>query len=172
MDKIITAHDYSKEEGADGSVKGRIKNFQVGWRNRGAIVQIDEAVEGKPVYAEINQGAWIAFCECNGAEFVSPAEPVFFCCSCVNRANQSKLRPVIFPDNVAEIEAEVLKRPVNDVRGITDKDRAFLASPLVTFKDAQGGEHPATRSWVPGETVDDLKKQNKMINDELKKAGK
>ena len=172
MDKIITAHDYSKDEGAGGRILPRIKKFQEGWRNRGAIIQVDEAVEGKPVYAEINQGAWIAQCECGGAEFVAPDEPVFFCCSCVNRANQSKLRPVIFPDDIAAIEAELLSRKVNDVRGITDKERAFLATPLITFKDEQGGEHPATRSWVPGETVEDLKKQNKMIKDELKKAGK
>jgi hypothetical protein len=162
MDRIITAQDYSKDEGADGTARGRIKKMQELHRNRGAVVNIEWAVEGAPVVAQINQGAWIAKCECGGAEFVLPTEPIFFCWGCCNRKNGSKLRPVTFPKNHREIEDEVLKREVDDQRGITDKDRAYNARPLVVFAD-ENGEHPASRSWVPGETVATLRKQNKLV---------
>lgn len=169
LNRIITAKDYSRDEGADGTVLGRIKKEQEKWRMRGTIVQIKQDPSGTAVYAEINQGAWIAQCECGGAEFVDPAEPIFFCWGCVNRANGGYLRTVVFPENREAIESEILKRPVNDVRGVSEKDRAFLSMPVVVIVDEENGtQHPATRSWIPGETVEDLRIQNMLIDDILK----
>ncbi len=165
VDHIITAKDYSREEGADGTVAGRLKKMQQAKRLRGIIVQIREmdAPRGNPVYAQINQGAWIAPCECGGAEFVSPDEPIFFCWGCVNRENNGYVRKVIFPEAIEDIERLVLARKVDDLRGVTDKDRAFLAKPLLAFTDENGVEQYATRSWIPGETVQMLEEQNRLI---------
>lgn len=165
LQRIITAKDYSADERADGSVLGRIRKIQESWRRKNKMVQVNFPAQGSAVEAQINQGAWIGVCECGGAEFVAPEEPVFFCWGCVNRMNNGYVRPVTFPEDMAEIEAELIKRPVNDVRGVTDKDRAYLATPLVMIVDEEGKQYPATRSWVPGETVEDLQRQNTLIEE-------
>lgn len=165
---IITAKDYSRIEGADGSVIGRLQKMQQRGRARNRFVKIEFDVRGKALNAEINQGAWVAMCECGGVEFVDPDEPIFFCWDCVNRSNGGHVRPVLFPENRQEIEAAVLEREVDDVRGITDADRAFSARPLVSILDDKGNLYPATRSWVPGESAEQLREQNKFIANAIK----
>ena len=49
------------------------------------------------VDARVDHNRWIADCECGGAEYVDPDEPIFFCFSCNNLAFNGKLRPVVFP---------------------------------------------------------------------------
>lgn len=170
VDHIITARHYSKSEGADGTVVGRLKKMQEAYRRKSKFIVINGVDEprGGVVRAQINQGAWIGTCECGGAEFVDPTEPIFFCWNCVNRANGGYVRPVEFPENREEIERAVLKRRVDDVRGITDEDRAFLARPLITFT-GDGRFYPATRSWIPGESVETIREQNEFIENALKK---
>lgn len=60
-------------------------------------IQVKDVVCKQPVIARIDHGRWIADCECQGAEYVDPDEPVFFCLSCLNAAHQGALRPVVFP---------------------------------------------------------------------------
>ena len=182
LDHIITAKHYG------GSARGYIRKLQKEiHQGRGIAVTIkglDDKPSGAPVTARIWQGQWIADCECNGACFVDPDEPVFFCFSCGNRANGQKPRPVIFPPEAERLEIErlLLERPVDDMAGLTDNERAGLAKPLL-FKQLEYTEPmvdngtallmiargleiprrtvsqtlPLTRSWEPGQTIADLK---------------
>lgn len=176
VDYIITAKHYAEREGAGGSVKKRILKWREKMhKNKGEAVQVKgiDAPSGEVVQARIWQGQWIAECECGGNEFVDPDEPIFFCFSCGNRKNDQYVRPVVFPENHKDIEAAVLARPVNDMRGITDLERAGLAAPLLYVETEEGEIKPLTRSWSPGETLADLHKQNHVIkkwHDELKKG--
>jgi len=110
---------------------------------------------GAAVRARIDQGRWIADCECGGASFVDPDFQSFMCFSCGNRENGGRARPVEFPADRAAIEAVILARPVNDMAGLTDTDRAGMARPMIIV-DGKGG---LARNWLPGETVADLREQ-------------
>jgi len=160
---IVTAKHYG------GSARGYIRKMQNDiHKNRGIAVTIkklDDAPNGNPVKALIWQGQWIAECEwCNGATFVDPDEPVFFCFGCGNRANGSQPRPVIFPAEYRKIEELILSRPVNDMAGLTDLERAGMSRAILFVEkrtlDEKGTEVtvtlPLSRSWEPGESVEDL----------------
>lgn len=185
VDYIVTAKHYG-----DGSARGYIRKSQRSFHKRGipvTIKNLDEEPTGVPLYARIWNGQWIADCECNGASFVDPDEPVFFCFTCGNRANGQKPRPVIFPpeEERKEIEQLLLARPVDDLAGLTDLERAGMAKPLVFVQieeqvielepldlKADLKEMPVlrtmkrllplTRSWEPGESVDDLRQQQEV----------
>lgn len=176
VDYIITAKHYG------GSARGYIKKQQQAiHRQRGIAITIKDLEKdptGVPVSARIWQGQWIADCECNGASFVDPEEPVFFCFSCANRANGGKPRPVIFPPHEERLEIErlLLERPVDDLAGLTDLERAGMARPVIFVEVAISDQRsavsppaadarsetrvlPLVRSWAPGETVEDLHRQ-------------
>lgn len=68
---------------------------------------IAEGIAESPVVARLDFRRWVADCECGGAEYVSPDEPLFFCQSCGNSGNHGQLRPVVFPERRDEIEAAV-----------------------------------------------------------------
>ena len=163
VDYIVTAKHYG------GSGRGYIRKMQQDLhRGKGIAVTIkglDQEPTGAAVYARIWQGQWIADCECRSASFVDPDEPVFFCFGCGNRMNGNKPRPVIFPPEVERLEIErlILERPVDDLAGLTDLERAGMAKPvLVVQKETPDGQNvflPMTRSWEPGETIEDLHAQ-------------
>lgn len=174
VDRIITAKDYDR---AHGSGKGSALAWIFACRDRikkerGIFVIIMEggAPGGTPVQARIWQGQWIADCECGGASFVDPDEPIFFCFSCGNRRAGGNCRAVIFPDKDtrAEIERLLLDRPVDDMAGLTDLERVGLARPLIVIEGAGG----LARNWQPGETADDLREQNKPVEAWRKKLKK
>lgn len=166
VSRVITAKDYARREGV-GSVLARIEKLAAGIKRRGGAqvrLAAGEAT-GFAVLARIEFGQWLARCdECGGAEMVDPDEPIYFCFGCGNRANNGRLRPVVFPAAAerAEIERLVLERPVDDRRGLDDLDRAFQAKPLLF---AQVGEAllPLSRSWEPGESVEELERQNEAV---------
>lgn len=167
VDRIIRMRDYSLRYGGGGTVRGFVRVWRERMRNGSGVVinvrGLDEDARGKAVLARIWQGQWVAECDaCGGNEFVDPGEPVFFCFGCGNRENNSYLRPVEFPENWAEIEAVILERPVRDRRGVTDLERAGLAQPAVIVK-VDGVPFPLVRSWMPGESVDELRKQNNVL---------
>ena len=92
------------------------------------------------VYAYINHGKWIIECpspgsSCSAAILGHPDMPEFFCPSCGNAVWDGKWLHVVFPDEttVHQIEALLSVRP--DI---------------------------TSRNWVPPETVDDLKLENKV----------
>lgn len=149
VNRIITAKDY-------GGVRAYIAKSQKDLHRRGVNVQViglDADPTGTPVLARIWQGQWIADCECGGAGFVDPDEPKFFCFGCGNRAHGNRVRPVTFPpaEIRMEIERLVLLRPVNDVAGLTDLERAGLAKPLL-----HAGKIALARNWNPGQSIEDL----------------
>lgn len=200
VDYIITAKHYG------GSAREYIRKMQRAIHRRGVPVNVrnlEAEPTGIPVLARIWQGQWIADCECNGACFVDPEEPVFFCFTCGNRANDQQPRPVIFPpeEERKEIERLLLERPVNDLGGLTDLERAGLAKPVLfvevqqlavpsspkddigdVVSDPTRGESldpasppvvqtlPLTRSWEPGESIEDLHRQQDVPISEWHKA--
>jgi len=182
VDRIITAKDYG------GSARAYIRKQQQNVQRRGVAVTIkdlDKEPVGAPVTARIWQGQWIADCECNGASFVDPDEPVFFCFSCGNRAHGQKPRPVIFPPMIERLEIErlLLERPVDDLAGLTDMERAGMAKPLLyaeidvddgpdvesAMRAMASGQEikprtrkmtvPLTRSWEPTQSIADLHRE-------------
>lgn len=154
---IITAKHYG------GSARKYIRKMQQDvHRQRGVAVTIkdlDAEPIGVPVTARIWQGQWIADCECTSASFVDPEEPIFFCFGCGNRSNGSKPRPVIFPPTAERLEIErlLLERPVDDLAGLTDNERAGMARPLLVMEDLNGQPRPLVRAWEPGQTPADLR---------------
>jgi hypothetical protein len=183
VNRIISAKDYG------GSARKYIRRQQqLVLATRGVsmtIKDLDQEPTGSPVRARIWQGQWIAECECNGASFVDPDEPIFFCFSCGNRAHGQKPRPVIFPQTFERLEIErlLLERPVNDLAGLNDMERAGMAKPIlyveVEVDDgpdidsamqamANGKEIkprtrkltvPLTRSWEPHQSIADLHRE-------------
>lgn len=154
-DYIITAKHYG------GSAKHYIKKIQQQIHRRGVAVTVrdlDAEPTGVPVAARIWQGQWIADCECMSASFVDPDEPLFFCFGCGNRMNAGKPRPVLFPPESErrEIERLLLERPVDDLAGLTDNERAGMARPVLHVEGENGTLHPLVRAWEPGQSVEDL----------------
>lgn len=115
---------------------------------------------GPPVHARVDYSVWLADCECGGAEFVTESDPIFFCFSCGNREFGGHARPVIFPKNVAAISDELEKRAMREFGGSTELQKARLSRPQEPY---------LSRSWNPGETVEDLASQRKASNKMSKK---
>lgn len=155
VDYIITAKHYGGGN-ATGYIELQRMKIQ---KSRGIIIPIEYKPSKHAVQARIWQGQWVADCECGGCSFVDPDEPIFFCFGCGNRADNNRVREVVFPKDYKTIESLLLDRPVDDAMGLDDKERAGMAKPLI-FVEGKGG---LSRNWNPGETIDDIKKQNAPI---------
>ena len=154
MDRIITALDYAKINNCK-TVKGYLEKTCQKMGKR-LDTPINGKPTGKPVYAELNFGRWIARCQnCKGAEDVEPNEPIFYCFSCGNYVNSGKPRRVIFPKDREEIEKEIMKRPIKSRGGANYLERQVNAIPKVRTEEGL-----LSRSWMPGETLDEIKRQN------------
>jgi hypothetical protein len=57
--------------------------------------------------------------------------------------------------NIDEIEKALLDRPVNDMAGITDLERASASQPMIIIE----GQGALWREWRPGERIEDLMQQ-------------
>lgn len=163
VQRLITAKDYCAREGAK-SIKDRIMKLHARRQKKSKIplpIKIDDLSQ-RTVKARIELGQVIADCECGGAEFVDRDEPIFYCFQCFNRKDGGALRPVIFPSDSdwAEISRLVLMRPVDDIRGLDDADRAANAKAIIYIESADGRHLPLTRTWMPGETIDNLRAEN------------
>ncbi len=96
---VITAKTIARRDGC---------KTVTDWIKKAALrrnVRVSPAVCDAQVVARIDHGRWIADCECKGAEYVDPDEPVFFCFSCLNAGCRGALRPVKFPP--AEIREQI-----------------------------------------------------------------
>jgi hypothetical protein len=162
---IITAKDYAQRERAL-NVKDRIKKMCDNMVFRGVMDTpfVDCEPEGKPIEAEINFGQWVARCDnpgCNGCEAVDPDEPIFYCFSCGNSDNHGKPKPVVFPrkKDRKEIAELLLERPIKKGKATHNIERITVKAVPLVF-DELGC---LSRSWFPGETVDDIKEQNKSV---------
>lgn len=162
LDYFITSRHYAQQMGCESSMERIMKMREAIHLSKHIILHIQaNKIASDPVCGFIENGQWIARCECGGCEFVDPDEPVFFCFSCCNRAYNGMIRNVKFPDYETrqEIERLLLLRPVDDIRGITDLERAGLARALIVVQIDEDATMPLTRSWNVGETLDDLHNQ-------------
>lgn len=138
-EKIYTAKDRAQEMGF-ASYLNVLEH----------ILQVEisrDVTEENPVNAFVDSGRWIARCDdyCAGTAYVD-FDGFFFCPQCKNSEEGGKLRRVIFPENIAEIEAELLKRKVTYPRGMFGTQAA-------------GNAIGFPRSWNPGETIETLAQQ-------------
>lgn len=136
-DKIYTAKDRAQE-------MGFVSWHAVLEHISGKIIP-HEISEGASVYAVIDGGRWLAKCggNCKGSNYVDPDEDGFYCTTCFNVETGGLLRHVIWPENKAEIEAEIMKRPCNMPKGMFGTQGAAMATGL-------------PRAWNPEETMEDL----------------
>lgn len=96
----------------------------------------DGVTDGE-IVAYVNHGRWVAECpDCAGAQLVSELERRFWCLNCGNAAVNFAWRHVRMPKKRTAIEAELVIRP------------------------AARNERAITRNWLPGETVEDLQREN------------
>lgn len=91
--------------------------------------------------ARIDAGRWIVECpDCHDAQFVWPDDehPLFMCVTCFNATVEGLWRRVAVPEQRAAIEALLLKRPL-----------------------------PTVRHWRAGETIDELRAENRAHGHEV-----
>lgn len=91
----------------------------------------DSTAKDVHLKAEVNAGRWIVRCPCGGAQRASKVDRRFFCVDCLNEWVSGQWVRVEWPREIEAIEELLSQRP----------DRE-------------------TASWVPGESVDDLRSQN------------
>lgn len=117
-------------------------------------------ISGDPAPAFVDFGRWLAKCpDCNGAEYVSFEDKIFYCFSCGNYANCGDGRPVKFPRNRKAIENELLKRPQIFTAG---------GNPLARQFHARAKLPQLSRTWNVDETIEDLQEQRVSLMEKLK----
>lgn len=83
---------------------------------------------GEEVQVYGNHGRWVVECpDCGGAQLACRTDHRFMCNECANIAVGGLWRPVVWPDNVQAIEAEMESRPEKN------------------------------QNWLPGETLEQLR---------------
>ena len=100
-----------------------------------------DRIAGK-LQAIVNHGRWLVECPtvgCGGAVIVSRKVLIFMCPYCANVSNGGQWYQVEFPQECQQIEVELLKRPA--------------LSPI----------QAANRNWQLGETIEQLKAENKRM---------
>jgi hypothetical protein len=143
LTKIITGSMIAQEKGCIDHRDAIRKIYADLSRGSSLAIDLIEEIDtGNFVLARVDHGRWGANCECGGAEYVDPDDPVFYCFSCGNAAAGGKLRPVQFPGNMEDIELLLLERPVSVHRGITMSSINLNSRPL----------KGANRDWDPEDT--------------------
>jgi len=158
-DYFVTGLDLALERGSP-SYSHWVKKVSTANAGRGLVQfawngMIDK--DADPVLAWIDFERWVCSCpdpNCDGLELVCLEEPFFFCLSCGNFAIDGLAYPVEFPSQVEreQLYSELLKRPVRRPPGVPRSRAAFLTKSVVPG---------LSRSWVPGESIDDLKAQRR-----------
>lgn len=132
-DAIIT---FSRRFGVPPTAEGWRKAVNKNLDKGGVPMRLRsvDATSAAKAAAYVDKGNWWAKCparDCWGIEFVDPAAPLFFCCSCLNREFGGAPLWVEFPPEQAEIERLLLRRP-----------------------------NPLNRNWRPHNTLADLRVDN------------
>lgn len=154
--RILDANDKAMEEGYQDAYE-RLRSMLNKYRIKEKIGKVP------PVSAIVNHGRWVAVCpDCEGVEYVAEGVP-FMCFSCGNEKYDHLLRSVTFPRNRKDIEEELLRREMSEGVGQTDTHRAMRRKPKKSF---------LYHSWMPGESVEELKRQREMGYDAYVKSKK
>jgi len=152
--EIIRGNTIAREKGFE-NYRDMLRGIYTTLSRQGSLVIdfIEEVDTGNFVQARVEHGRWGEHCECGGAEYVDPDDPVFYCFSCGNASAGGKLRPVQFPSNVEEIELILLERPVSVHKGTTKSSINLNSRPLVGNLN---------RDWDPEDAdLKKIKKDNK-----------
>jgi hypothetical protein len=105
-----------------------------GWAHRADSPGVDAELPislTEALSAWVSGGRWIVMCPCGGAQLAAREDHRFFCIDCLNAGVGGQWRRVNWPDDAADIEAVLLRRP-----------------------------DPETRTWLPTQTLTDLVAEN------------
>lgn len=73
---------------------------------------LGEAPDAPPAVARMNYGRWLADCDCGSAVLLFRCTAAWFWCpACGNATSSGKLRPVIWPENHAQIDIDMATLP-------------------------------------------------------------
>jgi len=159
-EKIFDADDLAKRDGAKTHREWINKVSRDRARKNLLDTPFTGKVSGDPAFAFVDFGRWLAHCpDCNGAEYVSFEDKIFYCFSCGNYNNHGDGRPVKFPRNKKSIEKELLKRPQIFTAGGNPLARQFHARPKLP---------QLSRTWNIEETIEDLQDQRVGLESKLK----
>jgi hypothetical protein len=150
MEHILTAKDVLARDGAPSLRAWITRIAKLRELPKPVFVRDGEDIEGEPVKARVDAGRWIADCECGGAEYADPDEPIFWCFSCGNVGAGGLMRAVVFPKDRKRIEQLLLARPVVLRGGKGALEQAMRAVPV-----------KLPRAWEPGVTAKQLTADNK-----------
>ena len=152
MNKLIDASDVARRDKM-ASVAAWVRSVSM---LRVAEGKIEKAWDGtsvsdEAVEAMVNTGRVGAECiYCGKHEYVSFAEPIFFCMDCGN-ANSGAAMRVTFPQDWAEVEAALIARPIFPGPGLDEVQAVFRSRPVM---------RELKRNWKAGVTAKELKAEN------------
>lgn len=143
MADFLLTHRSATQAVAGGFVR-TLADYWLVARMNAALAGVDPSTIPDPVTAVpvepaapvwVSMGRWVASCPYEGCGGVTMAEPgwPFMCPACLNGAVGRTWRAVQWPERAADIEEVLVRRPI-----------------------------PATRNWLPGETVDRLMSENRL----------
>ena len=159
-EKIFDADDLARRDGTKTHREWINKVSRDRARKNLLDTPFTGKVSGDPALAFVDFGRWLAHCpDCNGAEYVSFEDKIFYCFSCGNYNNHGDGRPVKFPRNKKSIEKELLKRPQIFTAGGNPLARQFHARPKLP---------QLSRTWNIEETIEDLQDQRVGLESKLK----
>lgn len=120
------------------AAEANVLRFYDGSENPTLAVAADTA-DVDPLIVWGNHGRWVVECPTGdgGAQFASRQDNRFMCIECLNVAVGGLWIPVVWPDDVADLEAVLDARPVEE-----------------------------NRNWVAGQTVDDLLAEDQSPQDQ------
>ena len=76
-----------------------------------------ETHESVVAHASVNYGRWLVRCPwCKSAQYASTEDQRFFCVECANAVVGGRWVRVVWPENRAEIEAVLCRRPARENR--------------------------------------------------------
>mgnify|MGYP001560413045 FL=1 len=169
MDKIYTGNDRAKEL--------HLKNHREAIAF--ACAKSGERWNGRthtdPAFtldAFVDFGRWLVICECGNVMYAEPLDPIAFCNQCGNAlVPNHDARLVNFPENRVEIEAALLERETSGhpliKNKMADKHGASQLALMPQFKPVV-----VSRSWKPGETVEDLRNEHARMKEEKEEREK
>ena len=165
MQKIFTGDDRARELGFKS-----YREYVIAFAKRINMPFNPEVESDIPLRAVVRDGRWLAECECGEFYYVSPLDPIGFCYGkCGNAFIDGKTRPIVFPDNIAEIEKALLERELNGPQTAFDRLGTQYAGVMHKFPPVG-----APRNW-DGEKVSDMRKEHeeaKKIKQEMERQEK